>query len=454
MTETVQLSQRLEACLGGRLRPPVISPDLAERSHASLTRIHLGEATVNTCNPAIADVDGDGLDEIAMPFNRGEEDVVALFRGDGTKLWETTAAKFYHSVYDDDELYLRSHWHYRTHHRHLLTRICDLDGDGELEVVVGLGPIHILDAQTGRLKSSFDLDGLVQVWDLGHLHDPAALGIAAGVNHHDESGSILALDGHGDQLWRHETVGKSFEDKLLCGDLTGDGLDEIAFSMADAERFEVRRGTGELLWAKHVPADIGEDTHVDDLVIGPIQESGNQLATSTGACLFDSEGNLLWSLRDRLEHGQKVSLAQPPQAAEPRLYICSKTGRRAYLLDPQGRVLWEYANFSATPDGRLYLTTAGDWLDWSGPGACEIVQAEVAGADPDADTPQGTPLTLYLHILSAEGAEVAKLPYQDSLRPGMNGAMCARACHLRTRDRHDILVIPHHAGEILIFSPL
>jgi len=454
MTEIVQLQQQPQACLGGRLQPPAISQDLAERSVARLTRIHLGEDTVNTCNPALADVDGDGLDEIAMPFNRGEEDVVALFRGDGTKLWETTEVRFYHSFYDDDELYLRSHWHYRTHHRHLLTHICDIDGDGELEVVVGLGPIHVLDAQTGRIKSAFDLDGLVQVWDLGYLQDRGSLCIAAGVNHHEKSGSIVALDGHGNELWRHETVGKSFEDKLLCGDLTTDGLDEIAFSMADAERFEVRRGTGELLWAKNVPEEIGDDTHVDDMVIGPIQESGNQLATSTGACLFDAEGNLLWSLRDRIEHGQKVSLAQPPHCAEPRLYICSKTGRRAHLANPDGEVLWEYDNFSAAPDGRIYLTTAGDWVDWSGPGACEIVQAEIVGASPDADTPHGTPLTLYLSILSPEGAEVAKLPYQDTLRPGMNGAMCARACHACTRDRHDILVIPHHAGEILIFSPI
>ena len=44
--------------------------------------------TVNTCNPAIGDIDGDGLDEIALPFNMGETDVLRLYRGDGTIIWE------------------------------------------------------------------------------------------------------------------------------------------------------------------------------------------------------------------------------------------------------------------------------------------------------------------------------------------------------------------------------
>jgi len=454
MSEIVRLAGPPEPSLGGLLQPPNISHELAERSCAHLTRIPLGENTVNTCNPALADVDGDGLDEIALPYNRGEQDVVALFRGDGSRVWENTDVRFYHAFYDQPEQYRGSHWHYRTPHRHLLTAVRDIDGDGALEVIVGDGPLYILDAQTGDVKRTLDLDGCVQVWDIGNLQEPGVPCIVAGVNHHEQSGSVVAVDAHGREVWRDETVGKSFEDKLLCGDLTGDGLDEVAFSMADASRFEVRDGVGKLLWAKHVPTEIGEDTHVDDMVIEPILDDGRQLATSTGGCLFDAEGNLLWSLNDQIEHGQKISYARPPAYDGPRLYLNSKTGRRAYLLSPMGEILWEYDNFSTAPERRLYLTTAGDWVDWSAPGARDIVQAELTSPGPDWDFPEGTPLTLYLTILSAEGRELAKLPYQDTFAAGFNGAMCARAAHMRSRDRQDIVVIPHHASEILIFSPM
>ena len=71
----------------------------------------------------------------------------------------------------------------------------------------------------------------------------------------------------------------------------------------------------------------------------------------------------------------------------------------------------------------------------------------------DAPAEEGTPLTLYLTILSPEGREVAKLPYQDILAPGFNGAMCCLSGHLVTRDRHDIAVITHNSSEVLIFSP-
>jgi hypothetical protein len=32
--------------------------------------------------------------------------------------------------------------------------------------------------------------------------------------------------------------------------------------------------------------------------------------------------------------------------------------------------------------------------------------------------------------------------------------MCAVACHVATPERHDIVVLTHNSGEMLIFSPL
>lgn len=457
MPELTHPSVSPSPTLGGYLIPPEITPEVAERSGAMVTRVKLGY-TSGTCNPAVGDVDGDGLDEIAVPFNRGEEDVVALFRGDGSVVWETTQAPFYHAVYDDDHLYERSHWHHRSRHRHLLTRIADIDGDGSPEVIVGLGPIHILDARTGALKRSIDLDGLAMIWAPARLRPSGPPVIVAAVDHHRERGTVVAVDGLGEVLWRHETAGQSFEDFMFAGDLSGDGIDEIAFSMRTAERFEVRDASGEVLWHKHVPSEIGEDTHVDCVMIGEF--SGNatsrQLVTSTGGCMFDADGTLLWTLRDRVEHGQHLLRIDAPERGEPLIYLNSKTERYAWGVSPRGEIVWEQRDFSRRePDGRITLTSACDTLSWSARGAAEIAQAEILIPHDRANLPApvGAPLRLYVTVMDAAGRIVARLPYDDVLEPGFNGAMCAVACHAVTRDGHDVVVLTHNSGEMLIFSP-
>ena len=85
--------------------------EFPEGAHASFPheaiewkRIVLGEDTVNTCNIALADVDGDGLQEIVTPLTQGEDDCVRCYKGDGTLLWENSDIRLYHDYYQDPSI--------------------------------------------------------------------------------------------------------------------------------------------------------------------------------------------------------------------------------------------------------------------------------------------------------------------------------------------------------------
>ncbi len=166
-------------------------------------------------------------------------------------------------------------------------------------------------------------------------------------------------------------------------------------------------------------------------------------------------GAPLWTLRDRIEHGQHLLRIDAPERDEPLIYLNSKTERYARGVSPRGEIEWEQRNFSRRPDGRITLTSACDLLSWSAPGAKEIVQAEILIPERRDALPAepGTPMTLYLTLLDRAGREVAKLPCEDVLEADFNGPMCAAGGHVTGCDRHDIVVLTHNSGDLLIFSP-
>jgi len=429
------------------------------------TEIVLGEDTTNTCNIAIADVDGDGLDEIATPLTLGEDDCVRLYRGSGELVWDNPDIELYHAFYNDPSRPpggIGHMWH-RSKHRHVLTAIADIDGDGALEVVVGDGPLYILDALTGTKKATIDLDGRVALWDV--VYDPKrAMNLLVACADSREAGPrAVAVAPAGKELWSIPTPGRGFCDCMHHGDLDLDGRPEIGFSVEEAKEFWLVDCDGTIRWKKNVPKELGDDPHIDDFLIDRIlpddRSDGNQLLLVTGPNLLNKDGNVLWSREDTFHHAQKVIAANlHPERPGKEVYTVESFRRHAFLLTCDGETIWDYDNFTRAREGyecedeRLgraigRLTTAGDLIDWSGHGKCEIVQAEMGGPE---NRPRRKPIPpesvrRFAHILDREGNAVCVFPIEDS-------PMCARAANVTPSPHDDIVMVGHDTSRIYIYS--
>jgi len=429
------------------------------------TEIVLGEDTVNTCNIAIADVDGDGLEEIATPVTIGEDDCVRLYRGDGSLVWDNTDIRLYHAFYNEQSRppHGLAHMWYKIKHRHVLTEIADFDGDGKLEVVVGDGPIYVLDALTGTQKALLDLGGMVPLWNV--VFDPkrGMNLLIATVDDRERGPRATALDPEGKEVWSLPTPGRGFCDCMHHGDLDLDGRPEIGFSVEDAKEFWMVDCDGNLLWKKNVAEELGDDPHIDDFRIDAIlpegRVDGNQALVVTGPNLLDKDGNIIWSGQDRFDHAQKVLAADfQPERPGKEVYVVESFRRHAYLLTCDGEMIWDYDNFTRAREGYEHknpkigraigrLTTAGDLVNWSGNGKVEIAQTEMGGMGGHGarESVPADAIRWFLHILDRDGNPVSIFPIDDS-------PMCALAASVTDSPGDDLVVVGHHNSRIHVYS--
>ena len=441
----------------------MIPPDGAnprlDTSRIRLTEIPMGRENITTCNITLADLDGDGLQEIATVLTAGEEDCVRAYRGSGELLWENQDVQLYHACYGDGERNSVPHMWYRSRHRHVLTEAHDWDGDGELKLLVGDGPIYILDGRTGRIEQTLDLKGSVPLWTVA-TDDAGSPLLVATVNRKDEGGWLVGVRRDGGIAWSRRLPGQDFCDCMHAGTLGPDDRTVIGFSMDDPQLFRVVDVRGETLWERSVPAEIGDDRHVDDFRFARILPGAdeNQIASATGATLLAGDGTVLWSLRDVIDHGQAVRAGRfMPFVPGLQLYFAASFDGRAYLASAGGRVLWTYQNFTRVrPEFKDMLchrlTTAMDCVHWSDSGAEEIVQGEIVYMSKHAVLDDE--VTLHLTILDGDGQVVERIPYQDEppTDVGFIGNMCVRRGRVSGGTTDDIVVVTHNSSKILIYS--
>ena len=440
--------------------PPDGARPSVDASRVRVTEIPMGPENITTCDIALGDLDGDGLEEIATVLTAGEDDSVRAYRGTGELLWENTDVRLYHAFYGDRERSRVPHMWYRIRHRHVLTKALDWDGDGSPEVLVGDGPVYVLDGETGRTLQTIDLKGSVPLWTVAVDESSGPLLIAT-VDRKAEGGHLVAVRPDGSTAWSQPLPGQAFCDCMLAGALGPEGRTVVGFSIEDVRLFRIVDLAGKTWWELNVREDLGEDDHVDDFIFAPVlpETKENQIASGTGPALIGGDGKVLWSLRDLIDHGQAARAGNfLPDVPGMQLFFVDSLVGRTYLTSAFGQVLWTYQNYSRVrpdlKDKALHrLSNKVDVIHWSAPDRDEIVLGEIVRLREDR-LPEGL-MTLYVTVLDGEGRVVDRLPFQDAPGPGalgFVGDMTVTGAHVTDGATDDIVVVTHNSSTMFIYS--
>lgn len=208
------------------------------------------------CTPAVADVDGDGRDEIVLavsyffdqeyydnPRHRGEmpEGVADLSKYVANAIvvvdYETLQTKWRaHLDLSTDTVSFRAY-------AYGAPTPADLDGDGRMEIVVGtsVGFLYVLRGEDGSVvegwpKQMGEIQGQVAVADVDGDGEPEL--VAA-----DTRGSVAAFRVSGEEVWETH-LASLIAQGVTIGDVDGDGRVEVVVGTSSGAVHVLRGDTG------------------------------------------------------------------------------------------------------------------------------------------------------------------------------------------------------------------
>ena len=297
--------------------------------------------------PPLADTDGDGKLEMIFPSYTGK--IIAL-DDDGSILWQVATGS-----------------------GGTQALIADITGDGKLEVLAGGGgKTWLLDAATGT-----------ELWRLDYAllgYAPAAVDLTGDgklevLFNTSSPNKVIAVRSDGTVLWESTAMTQfSQSPVVLLGDVTGDGVPDIAVGARDKKIYAFSGADGSKLWDYTAvgrcfgvaTADLNRDG-IPDVVATATKGDGVE---SYVYVLSGADGSLLWQAnivgRRAYTTEGSPSIADVDGDGVPDVLVPGTAGYLYALSGVDGSLIWEIS--IGSPDVR-----AAAIADLTGDGSMEIV---------------------------------------------------------------------------------
>jgi len=256
-------------------------------------------------NPAVGDIDGDGLPEILAGTWMGVwGQNLAAFEHDGTLKWEGDGTGSYGDTIaladldNDGDVEILSGGAVYDHEGNMLftapgsstwnaNTAADLDGDGDLEVVTGKAAVHH-DGSDYYFNEDVTAYGYPQVANLDDDPQPEILVttyLGFWILEHDGTTKLGPLTPTGDP-----PTGTNWERPAVIHDFDGDGVAEFATS--SAATYATYERDGSLIWTAVIsePSGIASGTAFDFLGDGNAEA---MYADEVNMFIFGSQGEVL-----------------------------------------------------------------------------------------------------------------------------------------------------------------
>ncbi len=185
---------------------------------------------------ASGDLDNDGTPDIVYACY-GDDTVYAIKGTDGSILWSN-----YKGVYG------------------LVSRVWDVDGDGDNEVVVGWDGLVSVYSRTGVLEAEFSTGDWNMDLGIGDV-DPDTAGLEIAIASYDGRVYINSATDISNCLFIHQAPAGGWYGSLEAGDVDGDGLDEVvAAGYPDMVCLENRTAVWQRVFQDDVESGVGRWT--------------------------------------------------------------------------------------------------------------------------------------------------------------------------------------------------
>ena len=328
------------------------------------------------CVRSIADVNGDGLDEVLVGIDEsGTDNVFCLdgaSSGAATVVWslETSAGVSGGSPYGDQCLEVAS----------------DGDGNGKLNVLLGTAwggrTAYELDGLAGATRWKFDTylePDSGWIYSLAEMSDVTGDGVTEVVF---GTGSMLDRiymvdgdsDGQATVLWSYAAPDATYSVRNL-GDVNEDGDDDVLAAIGDnGDRLVCLDGgtsnpAGSVVWSYTPGTSVFACGVLPDVTGDGIDEAIAVLWTLDGSairCLNGATGGLVWSSTDVAEYGQMVDvLADVTGDGIDELIVSSWENAVQVLDGSDGTRVWK-TTVGTTNGGDVWTARATPDLNGDG----------------------------------------------------------------------------------------